>query len=151
MSKLTDLIEKKNTLLASATELVTAGLKTPEARDKYKSLLAEVDSADEMISMLKRVERFADVQPKPVAAPVAAPAVKRGRESKRVRKAKISAAFRSYFRGEHTPEVRSLLEGTDAGGGALVPQEFSNNADLCPEDLLSCSRLCKRRLQFTVG
>jgi HK97 family phage major capsid protein len=60
-------------------------------------------------------------------APVAVP-VKRDRpESKKVRKAKINAAFRSYLQGtldRRIPEHRALLTSTDGGGGAAIPVEF---------------------------
>ena len=120
MSKLTDLIERKNTLIANATQLVQAGLKTPEAKEEYRQILVDVDDADEMISMLKKVQH---IVPTPVAAP--AVASRSGRESKKVRRAKINAAFRAYLQGQNTPEVRALVENTDASGGAAVPQEFS--------------------------
>ena len=123
MSKLTDLIERKNSLIANATQLVQAGLKTPEAKEQYRAILVDVDDADEMIAMLKRVETVLPNMPAPVAVPTAS---RGGRESKKVRKAKINAAFRSYLQGQldqRVPEHRALVTSTD-GGGAAVPEEF---------------------------
>jgi HK97 family phage major capsid protein len=123
MSRLSETIERKNSYLADCTMLVQAGLKTPEQKEEYRTLLEKVDDADEMISMLKRVE---NVLPKsaPAATP---PATSRGgRESKKTRRAKINATFRAYLQGQNTPEVRALVENTDANGGAAVPQEFSS-------------------------
>ncbi len=117
MSKLTDLIESKNSLIADCTMLVQAGLKTPEQNEEYRKLLAKVDDADEMISMLKRLENFL---PSPVAAPVV-PAT-RTRETKKQRRAKLNSAFRAYLLGQ---EHRDIISSGDSVGGAVVPQEFS--------------------------
>ncbi len=124
MSKLTDQIERKNSLLADATQLVQAGLKTAEAKEQYRAILVDVDDADDMIAMLKRVETVLPNMPAPVAAPTAS---RGGRESKKVRKAKLNAAFRAYLQGkldQRVPEHRAIVTSTDAGGGAVVPQEF---------------------------
>src|SRR5580704_6000134 len=98
MSKLTDLIEKKNSLIADATTLVQSGLRSAEQKAEYAKILAAVDDADEMISMLKRLDTFL---PSPVAAPVAAPVVPatRTREPKKQRRAKLNSAFRSHLKG----------------------------------------------------
>jgi HK97 family phage major capsid protein len=124
MSKLTDLIERKNSLIANATQMVQAGLKTSEAKEQYRKILADVDDADEMISMLKRVEPFLNV-PAPVV-PVAA--TRDRRESKKQRKANLSNAYRHYLRhGSQpgAPEQRALLT-SSGSAGALIPQEFDS-------------------------
>jgi HK97 family phage major capsid protein len=118
MSKLSDLIQQKSSLIANATEMVQRGLKTAEDKAAYNKVLASVDEADEMITMLKRVE---NVLPKSAPVPTAPAASRGGRESKKVRRAKINAAFRSYLQGQNTPEVRALIDSTDG----LLPQEFS--------------------------
>jgi HK97 family phage major capsid protein len=123
MSKLTDLIEKKNSLIADATMLVQSGLRSAEQKAEYAKVLAAIDDADEMISMLKRLEAFL---PSPVATPVA-PAT-RTRETKKQRRAKVNSAWRSYLQGqydERIKEQRDLLTSSDGQGAAVVPQEFS--------------------------
>ena len=124
MSKLTDLIEKKNSLIADATMLVQSGLRSVEQKAEYAKVLAAVDNADEMISMLKRVEHVLPNLPTP--APVV-PAT-RTRESKKQRRAKLNSAFRAYLQGqydERIKEQRDLLTSSDSVGAAVVPQEFS--------------------------
>jgi len=122
MSKLTDLIEKKNSLIADATMLVQSGLRSAEQKAEYARVLSDIDSADEMISMLKRVDHLLPT-PAPVATPVFAI---RQRGSKKERRAKLNSAFRAYLQGQYDPliqEHRDIL--TTSDGVAVVPQEFS--------------------------
>jgi HK97 family phage major capsid protein len=104
-------------------EIKQAGLKTPEAREKYKTILAAVDDADEMISMLQRVERALPNLPAPVpVVPIVTP------ESREQRRATLNETFRAYLRGrldQRITEHRDLETSSDGAGGAAIPQEFS--------------------------
>jgi len=123
MSKLSEITQRKSSLIADATQLVQqAGLKTAEQRAQYDKLLKQIDSEQELLDMCLRTEKFAESQPKPVPA---VPVVAASTESLEQRKAKLNSAFRHYLKhGEQSnaPEQRALL--TTGGTGALVPQEY---------------------------
>jgi len=58
MSKLTNEMDKRNRLLALSTELVTRGIKTAEDRAEHARLTKELDDADDLITLLRRVDGF---------------------------------------------------------------------------------------------
>jgi HK97 family phage major capsid protein len=118
MSKLSNEQDRKNRLLAEATQLVTRGLKTPEDRAEHARLTGELDEVEDLIRMLKRVDGFVPT------APVAAPAVITQRDSVEHR-AKVHEAQRRFFRSGAeglSVEQRALLTTSDAAGSALVMQ-----------------------------
>lgn len=125
MSRVSEITQRKNSLIADATQLVQAGLKTAEQRSQYDKLLKQIDSEQELLDMYLRTEKFAESQPKPVATPVtAAPAIITQRDSKEHR-SRVNAAARQFFRDGETSlnaEQRALLTTSDTVGGALVAQ-----------------------------
>jgi HK97 family phage major capsid protein len=127
MSKLTNELDRKNRLVATATELVTrTGLKTPADRAEHARLTAELDIADDMIRMLRKVDEYLPQGSQAPAPVVAAPSVIAQRDSAENRK-KVNDAARQYFRHGMNflnPEQRALLTTSDAAGGALVSQSF---------------------------
>jgi HK97 family phage major capsid protein len=127
MISITNLNQKKAELISTATALVERGLNSQEDKQAHKKLIVEIDSTQEHIDLLSRLERSTPAPaPAPVAAPVAAPAVITQRDSKEYR-AKVNTAARVYFRGNHlNAEQRALLTTSDAGGGALISQSFDD-------------------------
>jgi HK97 family phage major capsid protein len=124
MSKISEVQETKNRLLANATEMVQRGLKTPEQKEEYTKILAAIDAEQDMLEMLQKVERALPnlPAPAPVVAPPAAP------QSKEQRRANLNAAWRGYLQGRldnRIQEHRDIISTVAGGGGAVVPQEFS--------------------------
>jgi HK97 family phage major capsid protein len=126
MSKLSNELDRRARLLAERTQLVQHGLKTPEARAEHTRLTSELDSSDDLIRLLRRVDGFTPAaSPEPV---VAAPAIIHQRDSAEHR-AKVNEAARTFLR--HTEsglnaEQRALLTTSDTTGGALVSQLFDD-------------------------
>lgn len=127
MQTISNLTNKKNKLIADATQLVQSGMKTPELKERHKEMLAELDSVQEHLDMLAQIERAMPNLPAPVPAPVvAAPAVITQRDSAEHR-SKVNAAARQFFRygvGMLSNEQRDLLTTSNTTGGALVNQGF---------------------------
>jgi len=119
-NKISELNTKRNKLLASAQVLVNEGRATSE---EYRNTITEIDSTQEHIDMLHRVERALPNLPPPApVVPVVTP------ESREQRRAKLNSAFRSYLQGtldQRIPEHRDLETSSDGAGGAAIPQEFS--------------------------
>ena len=125
MSKLSNELDRRARLLAERTQLVQHGLKTPEARAEHTRLTSELDSADDLVRLLRRVDGFV---PPATPGPVAAPAIIHQRDSAEHR-AKVNEAARTFLR--HTEsglnaEQRALLTTSDTTGGALVSQLFDD-------------------------
>jgi len=128
MSKISDLTQQKSNLIADATQLVQAGLKTPEAREKYKKILEDTDLIQGDLDMLLRCERALPNFPTPAPVIPTAPAVITQRDSKEHR-AKVNSAARTFFRKGAdcmNAEERALLTTSDTAGGAFVSQSFDD-------------------------
>ncbi len=127
MSKLSNEMDRKNRLLAEATQLVTRGLKTKEDKEQHTRLTNELTEVEQTLVMLRRLDTYFGSQtPAATPAPVAAPAVIHQRDSAEHR-AKVNDAFRSILlNGCNTtrPEQRDVTIATD--GAAVIPQEWAN-------------------------
>jgi HK97 family phage major capsid protein len=121
MSKISEIQDQKNKLIADATVLVQRGLNTPEQKEEYRKVLAATDETQEHLDMLLRVERALPNLPAPI--PVV-PAITS--ESREQRRSKLNSQFRSYLSGGPAQEHRDLLTSSDGQGGAAIPVEFSN-------------------------
>ena len=124
MNTITNLNQKKQSLISTATNLVEGGLKSAESREAHKKLLAEIDDVQEHIDMLSRIERAMPGLPTPApVVPIAATP-----ESREQRRTKLNSAWRSYLLNKldnRVQEHRDLVQSTDSAGGGLVPEEFS--------------------------
>lgn len=122
-NKISELSERKASLIADATQLVQRGLKTPEQKEQYSKILEQTDIIQSDLDMLRRVERTLPNLPTPApVVPVITP------ESKEQRRAKLNGTFRAYLSGtldQRIPEHRDLLTSSDGAGGAAIPVEFS--------------------------
>ena len=128
MRTIADLQTKKNKLLADATELLNRGLSTPEIRASYKKILSQADEVQSDIDVLSRIER---AMPSLAAIPASKPTpVVEVVESPEKRRAKQNIAARSFLKHGWAPnthpEQRDLTGATDAAGGAVVAQAFSD-------------------------
>jgi HK97 family phage major capsid protein len=124
MSKLTNEMDKKNRLLAEATQLVTRGLKTQEDRDQHARFTKELDDVEDLIRLLRRVDGFT---PAATPAPVAAPAIIQS--TSKNERAKVNDAARIFFKhgeGGLNAERRALLTTSDTTGEAVVSQLFDS-------------------------
>jgi HK97 family phage major capsid protein len=131
MHTITNLNQKKQSLISKATTLVENGLNSAESKEQHRSLLKEIDGTQEHIDLLSHCER---VMPAELLIPVApsvatpAPAVITQRDSKEHR-AKVNSAARTFFRkGAEAlnAEQRALLTTSDTAGGAFVSQSFDD-------------------------
>ena len=127
-NKVSSLNQEKAKLIADATQLVQAGLKTPEARESYKKMLEATDDIQWQLDALARIERTLPNLPTPAPVIPTAPAVITQRDSKEHR-ANVNSAARTFFRNGAdcmNAEERALLTTSDTAGGAFVSQSFDD-------------------------
>jgi HK97 family phage major capsid protein len=126
MSKLNELKDRKVKILSEATTILNRGLNTPTSKAEYAALLEQDTEISDTIQMLERIERTLGPNLPIVSAP--APAVVRSeRQESADRKAKVEAAYRSFFRFGYQPsrpEQRDVLTSND--GSVIVPQEMAS-------------------------
>jgi HK97 family phage major capsid protein len=136
MNKIFQLQQKRAQTLATATELLDRGLNTAEDKERYRSLLADADTAQSDIDSLQAIERAlggGSVSPAKSTAP-AAPAIVTTRtehsaDEKATRRAKLNAAWRHILRNGYDPndrQYRDLVTTSSTTGAPLVPQEFQS-------------------------
>jgi HK97 family phage major capsid protein len=125
MDKISELTSRRNALLAEATLLVNAGLKTQESRAENQRLTSEIDLVQADIDLLTKLQRKLQNIP---AALVPPPATKvEDVKSPEVRRAKLNAAWHSYLEGrldQRLQEHRDIFENTSSDGAAIIPTEF---------------------------
>ena len=126
MQTISNLQNKKTKLLADATALVNAGLKTAEQKESYRKLLADADICQSDIDALSRIERAGVLRPA-TSAPVATPTISVVSDSPEKRRAKLNAAYRHLLRNgyqSNAPEQRDISIASDGTVG--IPQEFES-------------------------
>jgi HK97 family phage major capsid protein len=138
MAKLDNERARERRLLASLTELTTAGIKTAAQRNEFARIERELADVREDIRSLGAIEAHFQrnsVKP-PVAAPApVAPAViryteRQERQDREEQRAKLNKALAHMFRHgiqTHAIEQRDLESSSDSLGGALVPQTFQTD------------------------
>ncbi len=127
MRNISNLQTQKTKLLADATALVNAGLKTLEQKESYRKLLADADIVQSDIDSLARIERAMPSLPKPSVS--ASPVIEVVPESAEKRRAKLNSAARSFFNHGASglnAEQRAILTTSDTAGGALISQSFDD-------------------------
>jgi HK97 family phage major capsid protein len=126
MSNIATLTEKRNGLLARATELATQGLSTPARKEEYKRLLNESDQLSSDIALHNQINRSLDnnrshqEKPAPVSTEVQAQITPEQRRANRDR------AYRHFLRNGYQPSAVEQRDITFAGtdDGALISQDF---------------------------
>jgi HK97 family phage major capsid protein len=127
--KIKNLEEKRNKLMVDAHALLHADEVTVEGRASAKAMFAEVDTIENDLADLRRLESFEKSQAEFARSP--RPGVNGGSveapKTAEQRKKAFNATFKQYARygmGSLNAEQRALLTTSDATGGALIPQEF---------------------------
>jgi HK97 family phage major capsid protein len=126
MNKIAELNTRRNSLLATATALVSAGLKSAEDKQEHRRLVAEIDDVQQHIDQLVLIERKLPNLPT-VQLPPATKA--EAMNSPEVRRAKLNSAWRSYLEGrldQRVQEHRDIFENTSSDGAAIIPTDFQN-------------------------
>ncbi|NEW66044.1 phage major capsid protein [Carnobacteriaceae bacterium zg-84] len=140
MSKLLDMIEKRNIAWEGAKAFVEAnkdkdGLLTEEQTKQYQEMEQRVMNFSKEIDRLQREEQLDKLMEKPINTPIKekprqeAIEEKTGRASQEY-KTSMLQALRSNFK-----QVSNVLqEGVDADGGYLVPEEYDSRLIQVLED-----------------
>ncbi|MBR7927064.1 phage major capsid protein [Aerococcaceae bacterium zg-ZUI334] len=140
MSKLLDMIEKRNIAWEGAKAFVEAnkdkdGLLTEEQTKQYQEMERKVMNFSKEIDRLQREEQLDKLMEKPINTPIKekprqeAIEEKTGRASQEY-KTSMLQALRSNFK-----QVSNVLqEGVDADGGYLVPEEYDSRLIQVLED-----------------
>ena len=94
-NKISSLTEQRNRIISEATALVNSGLSTKEQKQRYETLLAEVDLIQGDIDMLAKIDRMMPNLPPPEAAPAASTPVKSDKPTER--RSRLNVAYRSLL------------------------------------------------------
>lgn len=128
MKSILSLNQEKQALLAEATELVTAGIRSAEQREKYTKLLQRADEISGDVALLESADRGLrnsstnnSQQPLTPELPhYSASGAKRGRSERREAR---NRAYLNMFTNKPY-NVRDISTTNDASGEALIAQDF---------------------------
>ena len=122
MSKIQEIITRKNRLIAEATEFVTrTSLKTQADKEQHQRMLAAIDAATSDITNLQQIEQQLKANQATTTERAASQIITATTPEQRT-----NEVWRRWLKSgydERIPEHRDLTSNSDPAGGAVVPQQ----------------------------